>query len=55
MHAAQPSIELLGFPGCPNTPALRDNLRAALGSIGEGWTFKDTNQEQLPASDPRRD
>lgn len=53
MHAAQPSIELLGFPGCPNTPALRDNLRAALGSIGEGWTFKDTNQEQLPASDPR--
>lgn len=54
MHAAQPAIELLGFPGCPNTPALRDHLRAALASIGTGWTFKDTNQEALPEHDLRR-
>ena len=54
MNAAQPAIELLGFPGCPNTPAMRDNLHAALASIGKGWTFTDTNQEQLPASDLRR-
>ena len=54
MNAAQPAIELLGFPGCPNTPAMRDHLRAALASIGKGWTFKDTNQEKLPASDLRR-
>lgn len=54
MHAAQPAIELLGFPGCPNTPELRESLRAALTSIGEGWTFKDTNQEALPVHDLRR-
>ena len=54
MNAAQPTIELLGFPGCPNTPAMRDNLQAALASIGKGWTFADTNQEKLPASDLRR-
>lgn len=54
MNAAQPAIELLGFPGCPNTPALRENLRAALAAIGKGWTFKDTNQESLPEHDLRR-
>ncbi len=54
MHDAQPVIELLGFPGCPNTPELRDHLRAALASIGKGWTFRDTNQETLPEHDLRR-
>lgn len=46
-------IELLGFPGCPNTPAMRENLRAALGS-SPGATFADMNQEALPESDIRR-
>jgi hypothetical protein len=50
----QPTIELLGFPDCPNTPELRDNLAAALSSMGKGWTFTDTNQEKLPESDLRR-
>lgn len=54
MNAAQPAIELLGFPGCPNTPAMRDHLNAALASIGKGWTFTDTDQERLPESDLRR-
>jgi hypothetical protein len=54
MTAAQPKIELLGFPECPNTPELRDNLAAALDSLGNGWTFADTNQEALPESDLRR-
>lgn len=54
MHAAQPVIELLGFPGCPNTPELRDNLKSALASIGKGWTFTDTDQEKLPEHDLRR-
>jgi len=54
MSAAQPRIELLGFPDCPNTPTMRDNLAAALASIGKGWTFKDTNQEKLPEGDARR-
>ena len=54
MNAAQPAIELLGFPGCPNTPAMRENLTAALAAIGKGWAFQDTNQEALPEDDPRR-
>jgi hypothetical protein len=54
MTVAQPKIELLGFPDCPNTPALRNNLKAALAAIGAGWTFTDTNQEQLAESDIRR-
>lgn len=54
MNSTQPTIELLGFPDCPNTPAMRANLRAALASIGSGWTFADTDQEKLPESDIRR-
>ncbi|MGD9688439.1 MAG: hypothetical protein AB7K52_04270 [Phycisphaerales bacterium] len=53
-NTAQPTIELLGFPDCPNTPALRASLTAALASIGRGWTFTDTNQEALPEGDRRR-
>jgi hypothetical protein len=47
-------IELLGFPNCPNTPEMRQNLRAALRSIGSGLTFDDVNQEALAAADIRR-
>lgn len=54
MNTRQPAIELLGFPDCPNTPELRDSLRAALGSIGKGWAFTDTDQEKLPEGDLRR-
>lgn len=46
-------IELLGFPGCPNTPAMRTNLLSAL-SPGERAAFRDVNQERLAAADPRR-
>jgi hypothetical protein len=54
VSARQPAIELLGFPGCPNTPAMRANLKAALASVGNGWTFTDTDQEKLPQGDIRR-
>lgn len=54
MSPTQPKIELLGFPDCPNTPAMRHNLKAALASIGKGWTFTDTDQEKLPEGDLRR-
>jgi hypothetical protein len=47
-------IELLGFPGCPNTPAMREHLTAALKDLGGGLTFTDTNQEALPEHDLRR-
>jgi hypothetical protein len=45
-------IELLGFPGCPNTPLMRANLQAALA--GTGLTFEDLTWEALPEDDPRR-
>lgn len=47
-------IELLGFPGCPNTPAMRENLRVALKSYGGALTFDDVNQEALASDDMRR-
>ncbi len=55
--ASQPpamDVELLGFPDCPNTPVMRENLRDALESVGGGLTFRDVNQESLPESDIRR-
>lgn len=48
------NIELLGFPGCPNTPEMRKSLTAALKSIDAGLTFKDVDQETLTESDIRR-
>lgn len=48
------NIELLGFPGCPNTPVLRENLRAALKSVDGELSFHDVNQETLPDTDIRR-
>lgn len=48
------NIELLGFPDCPNTPAMRENLQAALASVGGGLTFTDVNQEALPDADIQR-
>ncbi len=54
VNTSQPKIELLGFPDCPNTPTMRANLKAALASVGRGWTFTDTNQEKLPEGDLRR-
>lgn len=48
------TIELLGFPNCPHTPAMRMNLRAALKAVGDGLTFREVNQETLQESDIRR-
>lgn len=53
MNSTQPKVELLGFPDCPNTPAMRESLKAALASLGKGWTFTETNQEKLPEGDIR--
>lgn len=47
-------IELLGFPDCPNTAIIRENLRTALKSIDADLTFRDIDQEALPESDIRR-
>lgn len=49
-----PSIELLGFPDCPDTPVMRARLLAALISVDPSWTCTDTDQAALPADDPRR-
>jgi hypothetical protein len=47
-------IELLGFSGCPNTPIMRENLRAALSSMGLPLKIAEIDQEALLASDVRR-
>lgn len=50
------NIELLGFSACPNTPAMRENLRTALADDAAGLprAFDDVDLESLPESDPRR-
>lgn len=48
------NIELLGFPGCPNTLAMRDCLIAAIKTLGGELAFQEVNQESLPESDIRR-
>lgn len=47
-------IELLGFPDCPHTPAMRANLRSALASVDNNLVFVEVNQEALPEDDARR-
>jgi len=51
--ASRMKIELLGFDGCPNTPELRGQLRAALGAMGR-TRFEDVDLNSLPEGDPRR-
>ncbi|MBX3407763.1 MAG: hypothetical protein KF869_13475 [Phycisphaeraceae bacterium] len=47
-------IELLGFPDCPMTPALRSNVQVALTLVAEGWEYEEVNQETLDPGDIRR-
>lgn len=54
MGSIQPKIELLGLPGCPDTPVMRANLAAAIDRIGKRWTFVYISQEKLPEGDLRR-
>ncbi len=48
------TIQFLGFPGCPNTPAMRENLLTALTLVRSTLTFEDVNQVSLPQPDIRR-
>lgn len=48
------NIELLGFPSCPNTPAIRKNLESALRALKRTPGFVEVNLESLAPSDPRR-
>lgn len=47
-------IELLSFPGCPNTPTIRENLQAALASLGIETKVAEINLEGLKLRDARR-
>ncbi|MGH8675719.1 MAG: hypothetical protein ACREVG_15590 [Burkholderiales bacterium] len=47
-------IELLGFPGCPNTPTIRKNLESALRGLNRDAAFQDVTLEALPRTDRRR-
>ncbi len=51
---AKPTIELLGFPECPNSAAMRSNLTAAIESMHMDWVVVDINQELLAQGDIRR-
>jgi hypothetical protein len=45
-------ITFLGTTSCPNTPALRANLRRALAELGMSSGFEDVDQDRLPDGDP---
>lgn len=48
-------IEILGFEGCPNTPAMRERVEKAANAIGlSGKTVVYVDQEKLPEKDVRR-
>lgn len=47
------TVTLLGFPGCPNTPAMDDRLAAAIRTADLPLTVEHVDLLQLPASDPR--
>lgn len=46
-------VEILGFAGCPNTPAFRERVEAAAARLGDTQVFY-IDQESLPDNDIRR-
>ncbi len=46
-------IQVLGFAGCPNTPAFRERVTAAAKTVG-GFDVLYIDQESLPEDDLRR-
>ncbi len=44
------NVELLYFPGCPNVPAAREQLRRAFTAVGApaAWTEIDVTAESTP-------
>ena len=51
-NATHPTIELLYFDGCPNTPPFRESLEAAIEESGD--SFIPVDLTQLDDSDIRR-
>jgi hypothetical protein len=47
-------IEVLGFDGCPNSPALLENTRAAAASVAPSVAVAYVDQKLIPESDVRR-
>jgi len=47
-------LEVLGFPGCPNTPQTKRNVEKAVASIGLAANAVYVDQEKLPENDRRR-
>jgi len=45
-----PNVEILYFPGCPNVPAARDQLRRALEEVGKPaeWSERDVTASETP-------
>jgi hypothetical protein len=47
-------VQLVGYPDCPNMPAMRRSLRGALAELGGGLMFREVDQNALEAEDARR-
>lgn len=54
LNAYPHPVELLGFAGCPNTPAMRARLVDALKRSGYESRVTDVDLEALAPDDPRR-
>ena len=48
------TIEVLGFKGCPNTPTILANTKAAVARLGLDASVAYIDQERLPEGDTRR-
>ena len=48
------NIEVLGFEGCPNTPATKANVEQAIASLGVAANVVYVDQMKLPENDRRR-
>lgn len=48
------TIEVLGFEGCPNTPTILANTKAAVARLGLDARVAYIDQERLPEGDTRR-
>ena len=49
-----PTLTVLYFDGCPNTPGVIDAAKKAASRLGGGWDVQTVDLEQLPREDLRR-
>ena len=52
-EASALSVQLLNFPGCPNSSVMLANLKEALQKLGVAYRVQDVNLQELDPADPR--